>query len=116
MNRTRSALLSMLTLLCLVSACNSLGLVPAKSFDDRLAYAYGVHTGLLNGTAAAITAGALTKSDGQAVLQIADDARRLLDAAQSVSATDQPGADRKLVLATAILTQLQNYLSKRGVS
>jgi flagellin-specific chaperone FliS len=97
----------------LVIACAQLGLAPAKSFESRLAYAYATHTAVLEAAASAVKAGTLSKTDGQAFLKISDEARTLLDSALNVyQQHDTAGADNKLALATAILTELQSYLNK----
>lgn len=105
----------LLSLLVLLSACASIGLSPAKSFDQKLAYAYGTHTAVLQAATAGVIAKSLTKTDGEQVLNLADEARTLLDAAKTIAATGQTGAAyNKLLLATAILEQLQTYLNSRA--
>ena len=100
----------------LVIACAQLGLAPAQSFEEKLAYAYGVHTAVTATAAAAVSAKALTPADGAQVLSVSDQARTLLDAARTLyAAQDTTGADAKLVLATGLLTQLQTYLNSRGI-
>lgn len=99
----------------LVSGCQSLGLAPAQSFDQKLAYAYGVYTGVQQATASAVSAGTLKPADASQVLNVCDQARALLDSARSIEATDPNGAANKLVLATTVLTQVQTYLQSRGV-
>lgn len=96
-------------------ACASLGLAPAQSFDQKLAYAYGTHTAVLQTAGAAVQAGTLSKTDGQTVLNLADESRTLLDSARSLSTTDTTAAGNKLALAVAVLTQLQTYLNSKGV-
>lgn len=98
-------------LCALLTACSSLGLAPAKSLSDRLAYSYGVLTAVNNTAAQEVNAGTLKTEDAEHILKIGDEARALLDGAKSLLATgDEAGANNKLVLATAILTQLQTYL------
>lgn len=104
-----SAFLLLLTLV----GCASLGLAPAQSFDQKLAYAYGTHTAVLQAAASAVTAKTLSPSDGEQVLKLADESRALLDAAKAAGDTATGG--NKLALATTILTQLQTYLNARGV-
>lgn len=99
----------------LAYGCSSLGLAPAQSFDEKLAYAYGTHTAVLTAAAGAVTTKAITAKEGQAVLSLCDQARSLLDAAKAVESTDATGAGKDLVLATAVLSQLQTYLQARGV-
>lgn len=98
-------------LFVLLSACSQLGLAPADSFDKKLAYAYGTHTAVLQSATSAVVHKDITPDDGKQVLKLADESRGLLDAAKDLSVTgDLTGAGNKLVLATAILTQLQTYL------
>ena len=101
--------------LSLLTACASLGLAPADSFDARLAYAYGTHTAVLQAASAAVSAGTLTRKDGETVLTLAQQSRTLLDSARSVENTDPSTATGRLTLAVNILTQLQTFLQARGV-
>jgi hypothetical protein len=100
----------------LVGACSFLGLAPAQSFDERLAYAYGTHTAVLQATASAKASGALSGDDVQHVVLAADQARALLDAARAVETSDPKGAATKLQTAARILTELQTWLHGRGVT
>ena len=97
-------------LFLLLSACTQLGLAPADSFDAKLAYAYGSHTSVMQAAATAVKAKDISKEDGQQVLKLADESRALLDTAKGLSGTDPATASGKLILATAILTNLQQYL------
>lgn len=98
-------------LLCwLLVACSSLGLAPAKSLSDRLAYGYGTLSAVEFAAADATNAGELSKADAQTVLKLADNARTLLDGSKSLLDTDPQAASTKLDLAVAVLTQLQTYL------
>lgn len=103
------------TLLVLLSACNSLGLQPAETVDQRIAYSYGVHTAVLQTATVLTKSGTLSKTDAEQVLVLADQSRTLLDAAKAVETTDAATASNKLALATSILTQLQTYLNSKGV-
>lgn len=97
-----------LLVILLLTGCAQLGLAPAQTFDQKLAYAYGTHTAVVQAAAGAVTSKALSKDDGTKVLALADQSRALLDAAKI--AGDPTEAGNKLLLATAILTQLQAYL------
>jgi hypothetical protein len=101
-------------LCCLLSACASLGLAPAKSLADRLAYGYSTLSAVQFAAANATNAGELSKSDAEAVLKLADQSRLLLDGARALLATDPDGAATKLDLAVAILTQIQAHLRKQA--
>jgi len=101
-------------LLWLLTACTSVGLQPAQSFEQRLAYAYGMHTAVLTATANAVEAGQLDNEDAAAVLRLSDEARAALDASRlAAQAGSMTTAESRLALATSILTELQKYLNER---
>jgi hypothetical protein len=110
MRRLRPTAMCMAVIL--LCACTSLGLAPAQTFNQKLAYAYGTHTAVLQATTASVTAGSLSSADASYVLKLADDTRTLLDSAATLAAQgDAIGANNKLALATAALTALQTYLN-----
>jgi len=110
----RRPLYSLLPLLLLLASCASLGIAPAKSLSDRLAYGYGVNIAIRQTATQELTSGTLSASDAEQVLKLTDEARTLLDAARALSGTgDIAGAESKLALATAILTNLQTYLRSK---
>lgn len=100
-----------IAVIALLAGCAQLGMVPAKSFEEKLAYAYSTHTAVLQTAASAVTLKQISKEDGMQVLKLADESRSLLDAARIVG--DPTAAQNKLVLATTILTQLQAYLRSK---
>lgn len=104
--------LSVLFVLLLITACAQLGLTQPQSFDQKLAYAFGTHTAVLNAAATARKAGQITAEDAKQVLKLADESRSLLDAAKMTG--DPREAANKLALAVVILTQLQAYLNSHG--
>jgi hypothetical protein len=115
MTATRFTLAWALMALAMI-ACSSLGLAPAQTFEQKLAYAYGTHTAVLETAATATRAGTLSQAEAKAVLAMADQSRSLLDSARAVyAANDQAGANSKLTLAVGILTQLQTFLNARGI-
>jgi len=99
---------------CMLTACASLGLQSPTTFPEKLAYAYGVHTAVLDTASAEITAQQLTANDGNTILRLADQARTMLDSAKTLSVTDATTAQGKLTLATSILTELQTYLRSKS--
>lgn len=108
---------SIAPLLCLMLAgCAALGLQPAQSLDERLAYAYGTYTAVLQATASAQAAGSVSAVDVGHVRVIADQVRALLDGARAVETTNPAGASNQLQLATRILAELQTYLRSKGVT
>lgn len=101
-------------LLILLAGCAQLGLEPASSLTDRIAYAYGSHTAVLQATTGALNAGDIKSEDAERVLKVADESRKALDAARlAVDAGDIGSAEGRLQLATALLTELQTYLRRR---
>jgi hypothetical protein len=97
----------------LLGACA--GLTQPQTFEQRLAYAYGSHTAVQEAAASSLDAGALHSSDAESLLDVADRARTLLDAARTAyRAGDVSTAEGRLELATALLTELQQYLHRRA--
>lgn len=110
MQRAISALVAVL----LLSACAQVGLQPAQSFDERLAYAYGANTAVREASVSALDAGSISAEDMEHVIALSDQARSLLDAARVASGAGDLGtAESRLALATSVLTQLQTYLRER---
>lgn len=110
----RRNLLASVALLAL-AACAQLGLAPAQTFDQKLAYAYGTHTAIVASAAQATKTGTLNATDAEHVLTLADQSRQFLDAAHAVETSNVNDASAKLALATAILNQLTIYLQAQGV-
>lgn len=113
----RSAFIGLLLALAVpafaLSGCTSVGLQQPQSVEQRLAYAYGTHTAVLDAAAAAVTAGRLSADEGERILKLADDSRAVLDASRvAFAAGDVATANERLLLALNILTQLQTYLNK----
>lgn len=102
-------------LLILLGGCAQFGLEPASSLADRIAYAYGSHTAVLQATTGALNSGDIGSEDAERVLKVADESRKALDAARvAVSTGDVSSAEGRLQLATALLTELQTYLRRRS--
>lgn len=107
--------LLVLPFILLLTACASLGLAPASSFEDKLAYAVSQNAAVRQAAANALTAGDIELSDAQNVLKITDESRSLLDAARVASGLgDLSTAEARLSLATTILVKLQAYLRERS--
>ena len=101
--------------LILLAGCAQLGLAPAQTLDEKLAYAYGTHTAVQRAAASALTARDISSADAEQVLKLADESRALLDGARAAAKIgDTSTADGKLLLATSILAQLQTYLRSKG--
>lgn len=101
-------------LLVCLAGCAQLGLAPAQSFDQKLAYSYGAHTAVLKATTSALKAKSISSADAEHVAALADQSRQLLDAAKVASTGgDVTTATGRLLLATQILEQLQVYLRSK---
>lgn len=104
-----------LAMVACLAACPGIGLQPAGTFKEKLAYAYSTHTALQNAAASSLATHEITTADAEAVLKVADDSRTILDAARVAdSAGDPKTAEGRLALATTILEQLQTYLRSKG--
>lgn len=104
-----------LAAICLLTACASVGLPTPKGFDQQLAAAYGVHTSVVQATTTALTTGAISVNDAEAVQGMEKNARALLDTAKAAeTAGNTAGASSELALATSALTALQTYLNAHG--
>ena len=89
---------------------------PPQGFDQRLAYAYGTYTAVVNSAAHGVEVGTLSVEDGESALGIAGNARQLLDGAYNAFILGDAGeADDKLLVALAVLSELQRYLERRGL-
>ena len=99
-----------------LTACAGLGITEPKSWDERLAYAYGTNTAIREASTSALNAKTITATDMEHVLKITDQARSLLDAARAAQiGGDTKTAESRLLLATNVLIELQTYLRSRGV-
>lgn len=98
-----------------LAGCESLGLAAPQSYDQRVAYARGELTGLVNATAAAVEKGQLPKDDGARVLELAKQARTVLEAADTAQAAgDVSTAEGRLSLAIGILQQVQTFVERKA--
>jgi hypothetical protein len=105
-----------LVLLTAVTACAQLGLEEAKTFEDRLAYAYSQNAAARTSAAQALQSGAISKADADQVLKATDGVRTALDEARKFQGLgDTSTALSKLQVATAALTQVQALLKSRGI-
>jgi hypothetical protein len=80
-----------------------------------LAYSYGTVAAVRSSAAAALTAGTITPTQGQQVLDLTDKARAALDAGELVAVstpTNTTGIAGYLATATSLLTQAQALLPK----
>lgn len=100
-------------LLMMLTACATLGVPPADTFNKRLAAGYTTVTGVRNATFDLRTAGRITAQDARNVEAQADNARTGLDLAREIYATNPPAGDAKLDAVVTGLTALQAYLQSR---
>jgi hypothetical protein len=117
MKRITSLTMTVVLLGCLtvLASCASLGLAPAQTLDQKLAYAYGVETGLLNSIASATTAGTLSSATATKANTMVLTAKGFLDSARALESANATNAANDLALATAALTAVQTYLTANGV-
>jgi hypothetical protein len=99
----------------LLCGCASLGLEPPQDLGDRLAYAEGMNTALRDASTDALNHHEITSNDMEHVRDINKQAKVLLSGARLVMDTDPKTAEGRLLEATKLLTELQNYLRARGV-
>ena len=111
MKRTYSLFLPLFLLT--LGACASLGIAPAESLDQKIAYAKGIDTSVLTASTASLRAGEISSDDHEHVIKIADQAKAILDSAQLLAGSDPQAAGDKLKLANTMLVELQAYLSAR---
>lgn len=111
MKTLRVGLAAALMILMMVACANQLA-VP-KSFDQKVAYANGSLTAVLEATAASLDAHQISSDDARAVREMAKQASGFLDSAQQFG--EGPKGTSQLALATGVLTQLQAYLNARSM-
>jgi|SRR5882672_70298 len=112
----------------LTVGCAALGLQPATTFEDKLAYAYGQVTAARKGALAIIQARCPNEAslatlpcqsaakDGQHIQAMADQARTGLDQAKNYAALGNlTQANAQLQLESAALQALSTYLTSQGV-
>ena len=104
-----------LPLILVLAACGSLGLAPASTFDERLAYAVSQNAAVRETAAVSVERKEISVDDARRVLKITDEVRTALDAARlAAGAGDVSTAEGRLQLATSILVNLQAYLRSRA--
>lgn len=102
-------------MLVLLVGCAQLGLEPATSDVEKLAYAYSQNAAIRRSAAEAFRAGALSKADAQQVLIVTDHAREALDDATRFLGVDLASFNGKLQFAVATLSAAKDFLAKKGV-
>lgn len=97
-----------------LSACSTLGIPKAETFNQRLAVGYASVTTVRSTAASLIDAGKLTAADGRNVQSGADSVRQGLDVARELHTTVPAAGEDKLAQALAALTVLEKYVAKKG--
>ena len=114
-----SRLFLVAVLLGLLAGCAGLGLAPAQSTEQKLAYSYGTVSALRTSAAQALTAGTISVGDAKKVLVDTDAAKAALDAGKAALASGTADSTsvvaNNLAIATGILTQVQAFLTSKGV-
>lgn len=99
----------------ILQGCQALGIQPAKTFQQRYAYALSQTSALRVAATQALTSRSISTADAEYVLKLTDESRKLLDNARLVvDAGELAKGQTQLELATTILTQLQAYLTARA--
>jgi hypothetical protein len=105
---------SLLTAVFLLSACETLGMLAPKSFDQKWATAMSINTGIRAASTSALNSKAITVEDAKKILTMNDSARSFLDEAENLRKTDLNSAQAKLELADAVIRSIQKFLDSRG--
>jgi hypothetical protein len=100
-------------LLLLLSACQTLGIGSADTFNKKLAGGYQAVTASRDLAATLLTSGKITADDAQNVNNQADNFRAGLDVARSVHATNPTAGADKLASILTGLNALSAYLATR---
>lgn len=95
--------------------CQSLGFTAPQTTDQKIAYAYSGVTAALNTIAQATTAGTLTSQKAIQANTLVLQAKGILDAARASEISDGSTAIQDLSLATAVLAEVQKFLTANGV-
>jgi hypothetical protein len=106
----------LLTLAILTLAgCQSLGLAPAQTLDQKLAYVAGAVTTVQQSTTTALQAGQITSAQATNLNNLSLNVLSIVTTGRSLEASNASGAANDLALAQTALTSLQTYLKAAGV-
>ena len=101
--------------LSFLSACGTLGIPTAQTFNERVASGYSAVTAARKSATTLLIAKKISAADAQNVQSQADNARAALDIARNVYSTDPKAGEDKLLAAQAVLQALRSYLlAKEG--
>ena len=108
-------LLILLAIACL-TACQSLGVPPADTFNKKLAAGYATVQTVADSTRSLFAAGKIAPADAQRVQKANTEALAGLDAASALARTDMTQADTRLTVAITVLSGLQAFLATHGAT
>jgi hypothetical protein len=91
--------------------CASLGLAPASSTQEQIAYGYSGVTAALNTLASATSSGIISSQEATTANTAILAVKGELDSANSALATDAPTAVKLLTAATSALAGISTYLA-----
>ncbi len=106
--------LTLLALSC--TGCQQLGLTPAETVNQKLAYSYVAVTQVRQTASGLLQQKQITVSDAKHVLAITDLARASLDKANALAQKPetQQQALKELEFANGIVLEVQKYLKQRS--
>lgn len=85
-----------------------------QTVDQRLAYAAGMNTAVVNAATEALEAGHITSDEAENALALSDRVHQLVGYARTANELgDVATAEAQLALAINVLTELQNHLNRR---
>ncbi len=94
-------------------ACSSLGLAPAQTLDQKIAYGYAQNAGVRQAAATALENHRLEVGEARAVLETTNQIRSVLDASKAATDVgDLKTAEARLALAISLLAALQQRLNQ----
>lgn len=106
-----------LPVVAVLPGCASLGLSPAQSFEDRIAYSQAQTTGLRDASTRALDAKLISSEDMEFCITLADRSSDMLRLTRiAYGQGDLATAEGRLMLVSGILTELENYLTTRSAS
>ena len=101
-------------LMVLLSACSSMGALPADTFNKKLLAGYSTVEVLAKSAATLRAAGRLSDADRDNVVDTLRNATAGLDLAAQVGNADPAAGMTKLNATLSVLTALQAYLATKG--
>jgi hypothetical protein len=105
---------SLLPLLLLVlSACATLGVPSATTFNQRALAAQTAATAAVSTSTVLLNAHKIGSADAENVQKQADLVKESVDVARSIHATDPKGGETKLDSTVTILKALEAYLARK---